>query len=182
MSEIDLTVINGCKLNKRKSQEQLFKLLYNPILRICMIYAHNRETAEDYLQNGFIKIFNNISKYDGKGNFEGWAKRVVRNMIFDELRIKKQFMFIDDLELTNIPEDVPEINEKYYNVNIEDIITIVQSLPTKLRTVFNLKVFENLTHKEISELLSISDGTSKAYYHRARIKIIERLNKILENN
>lgn len=173
--EIDPAIIDGCKSNKRDCQEQLFKILYSPIFKTCMIYSSSKMQAEDYVHDGFIKIFQNIRKYNGTGNFEGWARRVVRNMIFDDLKKSKKFTFVDSSEVVDFSE--PEMNGDYKGISTERMMEVLQSLPTCFRTVFSLKVFDGMTHEEIGTTLGISDGTSKSHYHRAKHKLINILNE-----
>lgn len=177
MSEIDQTIINGCKAGKRGSQEQLFKLLYSPIFKTCMLYSSSRMQAEDFAHDGFIKIFQKVNQYNGTGSFEGWARRVVRNIIFDDLKNSKKFNFVDGDEIVDIPESEPELIDNYKGISTEKMLSILQGLPTCFRTVFNLKVFDDMTHEEIGKTLGISDGTSKSHYHRAKNKILKAFNE-----
>jgi RNA polymerase sigma-70 factor (ECF subfamily) len=176
--EIDPAIIEGCKANDKKSQEQLYKILYSTLLKTCMVYSSCRAQAEDYLHSSFIKIFQSVNKYSGSGNFEGWARRVVRNTIFDDLKIEKRLPLADESCVFEIPEVEPEVPIDCYNgISMERIFNIIQSLSPGYRTVFNLRVFEGLEHQQIAETLKISEGASKSSYHRARLKIIEKLNE-----
>ena len=159
-------LIEGCLKNKRRSQEALFKLYYGRMLGVCMRYSNDRDTAEEMLQEGFIKIFDKLSAFDYKGSFEGWMRRVIANTALDRIRKSKKNPFLTDndedfkLGATNPMIDQEEID--FINVKAEIALEAVQQLSPAYRSVFNLFVMEEYTHKEIAEILGISEGTSKS--------------------
>lgn len=182
LSEID--IINGCKKNNKSAQIALYTK-YSPILRnICYRYASDKDEAEDILHDGFIKILSNIGKFDGKGSFEGWLKKVTVNNAITHYHKKskeKSLVRIDatSIQITDKEED--ESNEADFRNTImnselskEELITVINELPYGFRMVFNLYVFENFSHKEIGDKLNISVNTSKSQLSRAR-KLLQKL-------
>jgi len=175
---IDPKIIDGCKKKDKKSQEILFRTLYGTLLRTCMIYASNRADAEDYLQNGFIQIFKNIHKYSGLGNFEGWARKTVRNLVITELRKKNVLSFYNVEEIGEYDkEDMSDdgLLMAYKGISAKKIINTIQHLPPSYRIVFNLRVVDEMTHKEIAEFLKISENTSKTNYRRAKLWLLKKI-------
>ena len=166
-------LINDCKNRNRTAQENLYRLLSSKIFAVCLKYSRSYEEAQDNLQEGFLLIFDNIDKFHFKGSFEGWAKRVVINFILQQYRDKKIFEIVSE----NIPEK-EEVEIDAENVSMDFLVKIIQELPDRYRLVFNLYVIDGYSHKEIAEMLSISDGTSKS--NLARAKSI--LKKKIEDN
>jgi RNA polymerase sigma-70 factor (ECF subfamily) len=182
LSEID--IINGCKKNNKSAQIALYTK-YSPILRnICYRYASDKEEAEDILHDGFIKILSNIGKFDGKGSFEGWLKKVTVNNAITHYHKKskeKNLVRIDVSSIQITDEEEDESNEVDLRNTIinselskEELITVINELPYGFRMVFNLYVFENFSHKEIGDKLNISMNTSKSQLSRAR-KLLQKL-------
>lgn len=166
-------LINDCKKGNSKAQEQIYRLLSPKIFAVCLKYSRNYEEAQDNLQEGFLLIFEKIDKYEFKGSFEGWAKRVVVNYVLQQYRNKRIFEIVSE----NLPEEEDvEIDEE--NVSMDFLLKIIQELPDRYRLVFNLYVIDGYSHKEIAEMLSISDGTSKSNLARAKAILKEKI----ENN
>jgi RNA polymerase sigma-70 factor (ECF subfamily) len=164
MKEID-TIIAGCLKEKRSSQQMLYKHFAGLMYGICLRYTGNRADAEDVLQDGFVKIFMNISRFRNDGSFEGWMKRIMVNTALGFLRQKNKNQFISQEK--EIPDLVDEI-EIEPDIHARELMEIIRSLPEGSRMVFNLYAIEEYTHKEIGELLGISEGTSKSQLSRAR--------------
>jgi RNA polymerase sigma-70 factor (ECF subfamily) len=163
MSEQEL--IEGCIRNHPATQEKLFKTFSGKMLAICCRYAPTRAEAEDILQDGFIKVFGKIHMFKSQGSLEGWIKRIMVNTALDALRKNKR-LFISDLEEQ---KDIQDVSFKPGNqLEAKDLMIMIQSLPTGFRTVFNLYAVEGYSHKEIGDLLGISENTSKSQYSRAR--------------
>ena len=164
-----------CKKKDRKAQEQLYQQ-FSPILfSICLRYSDNYEDAQDTFQEGFILIFNKIDQYNFEGSFEGWMKKIMVNLSLEKYRKKLNF-FNDDGDL--IPDDIEEDIEEELDYDYDEILTLIQSLPTQYRQVFNLYVIEDYSHQEISDLLQISIGTSKSNLSRARTILRQKLNHL----
>ncbi|MGZ4076154.1 MAG: RNA polymerase sigma factor [Bacteroidia bacterium] len=159
-------LINGCVSNKREFQKLLYQKFAGKMLSLCFRYFKNREEAEDVLQDGFIKIFKNIDKYQGTGSFEGWIKRIMVNTALEELRKKKKEFITQDIdELYIQPESVDKTDD---SVNTKDLIRYIQALPEGYKLVFNLFVIEGYSHGEIGQMLNINEGTSKSQLSKAR--------------
>jgi len=157
-------IIHNCQNNDAAAQEQLYRLLAPKLFGVSLKYSRNYTEAEDNLQDGFILIFEKINKFEFKGSFEGWAKRVVINNILQKYRTEGVFEIIHE----NIP-DTPDVEVEEDSVSMDFLVSIIQQLPDRYRLVFNLYVIDDYSHKEIAEMLKITIGTSKANLARARI-------------
>jgi len=166
-------ILEGCKKNKRKYQEILYRKYARKMYGICMSYAGDRDMAQDILQDAFIKVFRRIKKFNEQGSLEGWIRRIMVNTAIDHLRkqTREHGYFTGD-----VSEEVhgPEIIE---NLQAQDVLNLVASLPTGARMIFNLYALEGFTHKEIAEKMNISEGTSKSQFNRARKMLISLINK-----
>lgn len=163
-------LINECKKQNTKAQEQLYRLLSSKIFAVCLKYSRSYEEAQDNLQEGFLLIFNKIHLYNFKGSFEGWAKRVVINFILQQYRSQSVFEIVSE----NIP-DTAEVEIDEENVSLDFLMNCIQNLPDRYRLVFNLYVLDGYSHKEIAEMLSITDGTSKSNLARAKAILKEKI-------
>ena len=171
-------LIEKCKENDRMSQKIIYEKYYSKMMGIALRYFNNLDLAKDIVQESFIKAFKKIEQFNGGKNFEGWIKRIVVNHSLDQLRKNKNIYFVSEEKIKNIPEEKKEDLSNYRNINISDVLEAVQQLSIKYRTVFNLYVFDGLTHKEISKSLNISEGTSKSNYFKAKSKLKDILLKI----
>jgi RNA polymerase sigma-70 factor, ECF subfamily len=172
-------LIQGCLNGDRKSQHAIYKLYYGKMKAVCLRYTRDPDTAQDVLQEGFIKVFNNIGRYSGVGSFEGWVRRIMVNMSIDRFRKSKNDILMLGQETSSeefedeIEEEIDEYDQ--YDFKPEEIIEAMQLLSPAYRTVFNLYVFEDYTHLDIAEALGISVGTSKSNFAKAK----RNLKKIL---
>ncbi|MDD5150490.1 MAG: sigma-70 family RNA polymerase sigma factor [Flavobacterium sp.] len=171
-------LINGCKKNDIKAQEQLYREYSPRLFSVCLKYSRNYAEAQDNLQDGFLLIFKKIEHYSFKGSFEGWMKKVLINHILQQYRNE---VFLSVVEDTIIEEF--EVDIEYEDISIEYLMKIIQELPDRYRLVFNLNVIDGYTHQEIAKMLNIKVGTSKSNLHRARMilkdKIVNNSNKII---
>jgi len=153
---------------------------------VCMRYTRDSDQAMDVLQEGFLKVFNNLEKYTGVGTFEGWMRRIMVNLSIDRFRKLKHDLVLlreqDDIEHlqgdVNDDSDDSDENEEIYDITPEQIIDAMQQLTPAYRTVFNLYVYEDYTHQDIAEALGISVGTSKSNYAKAK----KNMKKLLIKN
>ncbi len=170
-----LDVIEACKSGDRKAQHQIYKMLYGKMLGACMRYASDVDEAKDMLQDGFIKVFSNLEKYNGEGSFEGWVRRIVVNTSIDALRKRKNVRFysLDDSEYEWLEDEGDgEIRWNQTLINeTERVMKAVNALSPAYRTVFNLYVIEGYQHNEIAEMLGISTGTSKSNLAKAKMNL-----------
>ena len=164
-------IISGCQSGNKKCQVILVKKYAPVLLAICKRYTRDHEIANDALQETFINIFKYINGYSGKGSFEGWMKRIAANCsISFQKKYFKHFHESDVLEDSSMHSEVPDV---YSKLGKEDIVNLLSELPKSLYVIFNMCVIEGYSHKEISQELGISEGTSRASLSRARARIIE---------
>lgn len=168
-------IIERCQENDRKAQRDLYDLFSKKFFVICLRYSSDYSDAEDMLQEGFIKLYAKIGKYNHSGSFAGWAGRVIANNCIDIIRKKPKLYAISDYHAESI---------ETYTVNAldalmgEDILKVIQTLPTGYRTIFNMFIIEGYSHKEIAEKLEISASTSKSQLNRARKLLQKKLQEI----
>ncbi len=164
-------LISDCKRNDAKAQEQLYKLFAAKFFGVCLKYSANYAEAEDNLQDGFIIIFKKIDQFNFKGSFEGWAKRIMVNNALQKYRTGVRFLEIVN---ENIPEE-EDLEIEDDNISLDYLMSIIQELPDRYRLVFNLYVLDGYSHKEISEMLEITTGTTKSNLARARMILKEKI-------
>ena len=163
ITESDL--IRGCIEGDRRMQELLYQHFSPKMYAVCLRYAGNSEDAQDILQDGFVKVFRNLERYRGDGSFEGWVRRIFVNTAIEHYRKQLNLHQIPDIEDKLIEDkDLSALD----NLALKDLVKLIQELSPGYRTVFNLYAVEGYTHKEIAELLGISEGTSKAQLARAK--------------
>jgi RNA polymerase sigma factor (sigma-70 family) len=150
------------------AQSEIYELYADVLFGICLKYSRNYQDAEDTLQDSFLIIFDKITQYNKKGSFEGWLKRIAINTALQKYRKKTPLELVK--EVTEI-EDLVEIDFKDKNLDIDFLLNLIQQLPDQYRLVFNLYVLDSYSHKEISKMLNISEGTSKSNLSRARKKL-----------
>lgn len=179
----DKGLAERCKAGDRAAMRKLYERYYSPMLGVCLRYAANYADAEDYVQDGFIKVFNDIHTYKGKGSLEGWIRRVIINSVLMKLRKMKKEYAHDDMETAMdeaAEEPMSSSNEENSEIDIldfsqQEVIGIVQTLPEGFRKVLNLYVIDGYKHREIAKMLDISVGTSKSQLNRARKLMKQKL-------
>ncbi len=173
-------ILQGCLKNSPKAQKSLYEKYSGKMLAVCYRYAHNREDAEDMLQEGFIKVFSQIHTFKSQGAFEGWIRRIIIHTCINNLKKNKKFKESVDLIHANslqIREDtIPSI------LQAKQVVECIRLLPIGYRTVLNLYAIEGFTHKEISDMLDIEESTSRSQYTRAKAMLEDILirKKILQ--
>ncbi len=172
MTEKEL--IAACKKKDRRAQKLLYDRYAPLMMGVCKRYLKQREDAEDVIEEAFFKILTNINQYKGKGSFEGWMRRIVVNEALMFLRKRHNFRMTVELEYTDVKTPMT-IEEE---LAAQDIINLLDLLPTGYRTVFNLYVIEGYKHREIADILGISINTSKSQLILAKKKIRSMLEKI----
>ncbi len=163
-------LINDCKNDNRKAQEQLYRLYSPKLFAVCLKYSRNYAEAQDNLQDGFILIFKKIEQFSFKGSFDGWLKRVMINNVLQQYR--------NQTFLSLVNEDVADDHEveiEEDNISMDYLLKIIQELPDRYRLVFNLYVIDGFSHAEIGEMLTINVGTSKSNLARARMILKEKI-------
>lgn len=177
ISESDL--IKGCIAGDRRMQEELYRRFASKMYAVCLRYANNADDAQDLLQEGFIKVYRNLHRFRAEGSFEGWIRRVFVNTSIEHFRKKstKMSMVTDKEESTIEDSDITALHK----LAEKDIINIIQELSPGYRTVFNLYVVEGYSHKEIGDLLGISEGTSKSQLARAKGVLQKKISQYLSD-
>jgi RNA polymerase sigma-70 factor (ECF subfamily) len=169
----DEELVKGCIKENRSSQDMLYNIYAGKLMTVCYRYMENRMDAEDVLQEGFIKIFDNISKFRFHGSLEGWMKRIMANTSINRLRKKDLLKGTQDPNMIDTP-----INESIIEkLDGETLIGIIQKLPVGYRTVFNMFAIEGYSHKEIAQELGIEEVSSRTQLSKAK-KVLQK--QILE--
>ncbi|MCC6369375.1 MAG: sigma-70 family RNA polymerase sigma factor [Bacteroidia bacterium] len=143
----------------------LYNWLAPKLLAICLRYVKDRAEAEDILQDSMVKIFTKLNAYRFEGSFEGWAKRIAANTALTYIQKNNKIKFTHNLEIS---EGEEMADEEINLIDEQDIFLCLNELPLGYRTILNLFLFEDFTHKEISEKLGITESTSRSQYTRAR--------------
>ena len=174
----DIQLIESCKKGNRVAQKVLYDRLVSRMFFVCIRYVGDRTLAEDILQEGFVTLFTRLGSFKGEGSFEGWARRIFATTALMYLRKKDALKMSDDLEAAKGMKT--DVAGQIENIGYKELMEMVASLPTGFRTVFNMYAVEGYSHKEIGEILGISEVTSRTQYSRARAllqsKIKEREN------
>ncbi len=172
-------IVEGCLQKDRRSQEAFFKMYYGKMMGVCLRYISDRDSAQEVLQDGFIKIFDKLEHFDFRGSIDGWLRRIISNTAIDAIRKAKKNPFLtdNDNDFKQLAENELEKkeNEIYIELKAQVAMDEIEKLSPAYRTVFNLYVFEEYTHKEISEILGISEGTSKSNLSKAKMNLQNRL-------
>ncbi|HEY0897131.1 MAG TPA: sigma-70 family RNA polymerase sigma factor [Sphingobacteriaceae bacterium] len=165
-------LIDGCLKNRLEDQQKLYKHFYSYTMSICLRYAGNKFEAADILNDGFMKAFTHLSKFDGRKPFHLWLRRIMMNTAIDYYRSNLKYRKTYDLEEAN---NVGEDDTVQSKLNYEDLLRLVQELPPSYRTVFNLFAIDGYSHEEIATMLNISVGASKSNLFKARQKLQQAL-------
>lgn len=173
MKIISFQQIELCKQWDQIAQKQVFEILYPPMFRIVQRYLVNTSQAEDCVMRGIMKVFQKIESfhYQGEQSLFFWARTIVINEALMELRKRNNFYLLTEEDLVELPDSTDELNE----TDAEELFRLIIGLPEGYRTVFNLYVIEEFSHKEIAQMLGIKESTSKTQYRKAKIKLKEML-------
>lgn len=173
-------LIEGCIKGDRFSQSRLYYLFHQKMFIVCLRYARSREEAEEILQEGFMKVFEFIHQYKFAGSFEGWIRRIMVNCALQKYRSKGHLRPVIDMDATTVADKSHE--EIIATLGTKELLHMVQQLPPAYKMVFNLYVFEGMKHKEIAQLLNISEGTSKSNLSDARTLLQKAVSKSLQSS
>lgn len=173
---IDPRLIEQCIRKERKAQFELYKKMYGFMMGICIRYTSNNEDARSLVNLGYLKILNNLQKKREEVPFGLWARRVMINSIIDEYRKnKKEKEFLEYQDFTDRDDDdyLTDVNDAVKRMDVAEIQKFIDKLPNVSRKVFNLFVVDGYGHKEIADLLGMSEGTSKWHLSTAKQKLRE---------
>jgi RNA polymerase sigma-70 factor (ECF subfamily) len=165
-------LIKGCIDGDRRAQKALFDKYSRKMMGVCLRYVKDAEDARDLMQEGFIKVFTNIQRYTGDGSFDGWVRKIFVNCALERLRqhdVLRDAGDINEMNYVDIPDEA-EVS----TISSEELMSCVKSLPEGFRVVFNMYAVEGYSHKEIGEMLHISESTSRSQYMRAR-KLLQKM-------
>ncbi|MEJ7679846.1 MAG: RNA polymerase sigma factor [Segetibacter sp.] len=169
--EQETQLIKACINGDRNSQSRLYKLFVPKMYAICLRYSKNPQDAEEIVQEGFVQVFKSLNNYRYIGSFEGWIRKIMIYCSIQHYRNNSKMHPVVNIEITNAEE---EGNEDILNrLGKKELLKMVQALSPAYRLVFNLYVFEGMKHREIAEMLGISEGTSKSNFSDAKI-ILQR--------
>ncbi|MFT4673159.1 MAG: RNA polymerase sigma factor (sigma-70 family) [Patiriisocius sp.] len=171
-------LIHGCKRKDAKAQGELYNRYSGILFSICLRYSPNKVEAEDNLQDAFITIFNKAEQFKEKGSFEGWIKRITVNTVLQKYRKQKMFAIKDEAQIEDTANE--EIIDD--GLPLDYLLRIIQELPDRYRLVFTMYIMDGYSHKEIGNLLGISDGTSKSNLARARGILKTKIEAYQTNN
>lgn len=171
--------MRGCQQGNSGAQRELYDFFKSSMFGICLRYTNNYEDAQDVLQEGFLKVYNKIHQFEFQGSFEGWIKKIMVNTALEKYRSHYKMIPIDDNIQDSDKEPQLDIT---VDVDRQKLLQYIQNLPPKYRAVFNLYAIEGYSHKEIAEMLKISEGTSKSNLSRARSILKEKVNRYFFNS
>ncbi len=157
------------------AQRRLYELFSGKMMAICYRYAKDRDEAEDMLQEGFVKVFQYIEKYNNQGSLEGWIRRIMVNTAIDIIRKNKSLQLVSPLN-DNITESTVDDNI-VDTLEVEYLLNIIQDLPDGYRIVFNMFAIEGYSHAEIATQLNINESTSRSQFTRAKILLKKRIHE-----
>lgn len=176
--KFDKSFIHRLLKNDKKAQEAFYQQLAPKMYGVCLRFALDKDDAADILQDGFIRVFVHLKDYRGEGSIEGWVRRTIVNTAINYYNKKiKQGIKTDLDHLKNVNQTRNLVIE---NMTSDELLELVNELPFGYRTVFNLNIIEGYTHKEIGDMLGISENTSKSQLSRARMSLQKRLKLIEE--
>ncbi len=162
----DEQIVKGCIDKNAIAQKNLYEKFSRKMMGVCLRYCDSTEEAEDVVQNGFISIFENIESFKGTGSLEGWVRKIMVNTALTNIRKNKKLK--QNIELDSVEFMLPSNTYQNDSFAAKDLLKIIQTLPVGFKTVFNLYAIEGYSHKEIGDMLNISEGTSKSQYSRAK--------------
>ncbi len=171
-------LINECRNNNRKAQRELYDRFSSNLFASCLKYAPNYEEAQDILQDTFIVIFKKIDQFKDDGSFEGWCRRIAVNTALQRYRKKKVFNLVNEDQIKDVEVEIEETDD----VDLTSLLGMVQQLPERYRMVFSMYVLDGYSHREIANMMEITEGTSKSNLARARQHLKEMIIKWRENN
>ncbi|MEO9211350.1 MAG: RNA polymerase sigma factor, partial [Ginsengibacter sp.] len=163
LSETDL--IKGCINGDRQMQKLLYQQFSSKMYGICLRYSENTEDANDILQEGFIKVYKNLGKFRSEGSFEGWLRRIFVNTSIEHFRKKVKFYNVTEVQENTIEDNNIDALD---SLATKDIMNMINQLSPGYKAVFNMHVIEGYSHKEIADILGITEGTSKSQLARSK--------------
>ncbi|MBD98445.1 MAG: RNA polymerase subunit sigma-70 [Verrucomicrobia bacterium] len=174
--KITKEILDACLQGKRSAQNELYKEVFSYLMSICIRYKNDYDSAGSSLNSIFLKILSNLSQFNNKDSFVAWMKRIAVNHLIDEYRKQKReqsrVSYLDDLSVSKLPFS---IHAKEAELECEYLLKMIRELPVLTAKVFNLYAIDGFKHREIGELLEMSENTSKWHLSQARKKLQAKL-------
>lgn len=180
----DSQLVIACKKQDRNAQKILYERYAPIMMSVCIRYCRDEEASRDLLHEGFVRAFTQIGTFSGKGSFEGWLRRIFVNLALESYRKEKQkYRFIEEYSYLHADEmDTQSDNLlDIEDIPREEVLELISSLPPGYRTVFNMYIFEEMSHKEIAEKLGIKEAASRSQFFRAKSMLRKKISTILGN-
>lgn len=181
------SVIEGCLKGNTGMQKEFYYSYYSTLMKICIRYSGNQQDAEQWVHDGFIKIFANLDSYKFQGSFEGWIKKIMTRTCIDNIRTRNSLKSGINSQIVYNNYEIPDhssyiTDDFFHKFSADDMLLILKTLPEKQKLVFNLHVFEEYNHKEIAGMLDITENHSYWLLHQARKQLKEKFSSLTEKN
>lgn len=170
-------LIQECLKGNPIAQRKLFEKFAPKLMTVCLRYMKDNQEAEDVLQDGFVKIFQHLPHFENVGSFEGWMRRIIVNTALDQLRRNTKLGYADNVD--EIAYKLEDNQSIYSDIAAQDLMKLIDEMPSGYKVVFNMFAIEGYSHKEIAEMLQITESTSKSQYLRARAFLKTKLEQLL---
>lgn len=171
----EASLITACLSNNEMAQKRLFDVHAPKVYGVCLRYASCEAEANDMMQNAFIKVFQKLPQFNQTGSLGGWIRKITVNTCLDEIRKRKTS---DHIPLEFAESRAHETQNALTNIRTQELLSLVQKLPSGYRTVFNMFAIEGYSHREIADELNITENTSKSQYRKARLWLQEALHAL----
>jgi RNA polymerase sigma factor (sigma-70 family) len=183
--EIDALLLQQCRKGDRKGQYQLFRRCFPVLMSVCLRYKKDEGDAKAALNEGFLKILQNLDKYSSSTPFEAWIRRIMINTLIDDFRKNRkvrELMEYRDFSDNGSHQDPVDFNEADKMFDAEQLTALIRELPPMSQKVFNLFAIDGYSHKEVSDMLQISEGTSKWHLSFARKRLKEMIKALMKSS
>ena len=183
----DKLLIEGCLEGREESFKLLYDNYYGKMFNVCLRYSRDREEAKDMLQEGYIRVFKNLKQYKFQGSMEGWIRRVIVTTAINyykknNLRSITDYVATDTLAYMENKNAFVDNDSPIHQIAAKDLLAIIQKLPPIYKMVFNLNAIEGYSHKEIGEMMGITESTSRSNLSKARAKLQEMVTPLVKQN
>ena len=175
----EIGLVRECLQGNALYQKKLFEKFYGKMLGICQRYAKDADEAQDILQDGYIKVFQKLEGFDFNCPLEAWIRKIMINTAIDRFRTAARQPIPIEIETAH---GVSEEGNVLNDISLRDLLTMIQKLPAGYRMIFNMHVIEGFNHREISDELHITEGTSKSQLAKAKALLQKMINREYTNN
>lgn len=168
-------LLKDCLKLKPEAQRKLYEHFAPLMLGVCFRYSKSMNDAEEILQEGFVKVFSRLDQFKGEGELGGWIRKIMVNTALTYLKTNQKYRY--ELSYDEMPLHVVSTENPAVDLQTKELAELIRQLPTGFQTIFNLHAVEGYKHSEIASMLGINEGTSRSQYARARILLIEWIEK-----